>query len=109
MLILTSWEAMQYDPVEIYTVWRNVFLPSSKRKKIYTRLHSVKTQKKEISETYRVADNLRHSSLCGTPVKLIFVSSMTTGSIRRTLGVTLCHGYCRKDDLDKEFARQIEN
>jgi hypothetical protein len=67
MKILSSWEVMQYDPVEIYTVWRNVFLPSSKRKKIYTRPRSVKTQKKEIFVTYRVAVNLRHSSLCDTP------------------------------------------
>ena len=74
MKIVTSWDVTQYDPVEIYTVWRNVFLRSSKRKKIYARLHSFKIQKKEIFGTYRVADKLRHPSVCGTPEKLMFVS-----------------------------------
>jgi len=82
---VTSWEVTQYDPEEIYTVWRNVFLLSSKRKKIYTRLHSVKIQKKEFFETYRVADNLRHSSLCGTPEKLTFVSSMKPAALGEDL------------------------
>ena len=85
MKIVTSWDVTLYDPVEIYTVWRNVFLPSSKRKKIYARLHSFKTQKKEIFETYRVADSLRHSSLCGTPEKLIFVSPMKIAALGEDL------------------------
>jgi hypothetical protein len=54
MKIVTSREVTQYGPVEIYTIWRNVFLSLSKRKKIYIGLNSVKTQKEEIFETFRV-------------------------------------------------------
>jgi hypothetical protein len=85
MKIVTSWEVTQYDPVEIYTIWKNVLLPLSKRKKIDTRLNGVKTQKEEIFEIDRAEDNIRHSSLCGTPEKLIFVSSMKTAALREDL------------------------
>lgn len=99
--ILTNWEVTQYDPVDLHSVWRNVFLPSSIRKKIYTILHSVKSRKKAIFETYRVTEKLRHSSLCGTPEKLISVSSLKPQALGERVGVTLRHAYLQTDGLDE--------
>jgi hypothetical protein len=98
--IVASWEVTHYDPVEIYTIWKKVFLPLSKRKKIYTRIKCQNTERR----------NLRNLSGSGQPTSFFSLRytretdlciTNETSSTRRRLGVTLRHGYRRTNGLDK--------
>jgi len=100
MKIVTSREVKQYGPVEIYTIWRNVFLSLSKRKKIYIRLKCQNTERRNFRNFSGIGQLTSLFSLRYTRETGLCIINETS-STRRRLGATLRHGHCRTDGLYK--------